>query len=152
MSDSRRLVIRFQQLAEVPDWVWDRTDLEFLCVSDNRLTGVSTRIANLTNLRTLDIAHNAIESVPDALGALPNLSDYLYLSDNRLTAFPEAVTSLRRFATWGSRTTRSRRCPKASPASPAWSNCGCTTTACPRCRALLGRCHICASSTCPTTV
>ncbi len=41
MSDSRRLVIRFQQLTEVPDWVWDRTDLEFLCVSDNRLVFVA---------------------------------------------------------------------------------------------------------------
>jgi Leucine-rich repeat (LRR) protein len=77
MPDGRRLVTRFEQLTEVPAWVFDRTALEFLCVSDNRLTGVSDKIARLTNLKALDIAHNAIESVPDALGELANLSDYL---------------------------------------------------------------------------
>ena len=89
-----RLVIRFEQLTEVPEWVWDRTELEFLCVSDNRLTGVSGKIARLTNLKALDIAHNAITSIPDALGELPGLSDYLYLSDNQLTSFPEPVAKL----------------------------------------------------------
>ena len=94
MSDSRRLVIRFEQLTEIPEWVFDRTELEFLCVSDNQLTGVSDRIARLTNLKALDIAHNAIASIPETLGELPALSDYLYLSDNKLTAFPEPVARL----------------------------------------------------------
>ena len=152
MSDSRRLVIRFQQLTEVPDWVWDRTDLEFLCVSDNRLTGVSPRIASLTNLRALDIAHNAIESVPDALGALPNLSDYLYLSDNKLTAFPEAVTRLATLRYLGltdnriAVAARERRRPRQPGRTAAVQQ-----RAVRAARGLLRRCRICASSTCPTT-
>src|SRR5882672_9254751 len=94
MPDGPRLVLRFQELTAVPEWVWERTDLEFLCVSDNKLTGVSEKIARLGKLKALDIAHNAIESVPAALGELPGLTDYLYLSDNRLTGFPEPVARL----------------------------------------------------------
>ena len=61
MSDSRRLVIRFQQLAEVPDWAWDRTDVEFLCVSDNRLG----------ELRVLDLRNNQVRDIPESIGDLP---------------------------------------------------------------------------------
>ena len=92
MSDSRRLVIRFE-LTEVPEWVFDpHGSRGFLCVGQPADRHVG-QIARLTKLKTLDIAHNAIESVP-SLGELPNLSDYLYLSDNKLTAFPEPVARL----------------------------------------------------------
>ena len=96
MPDDSRLVIRCSSSSrEIPEWVWELArELEFLCVSDNRLTGVSPRIANLTKLRTLDIAHNAIDRFLKSLGDLPSLSDYLYLSDNRLTSFPEPVAKL----------------------------------------------------------
>jgi Leucine-rich repeat (LRR) protein len=46
----------------------------------------------LTNLRTLDLGHNALASVPD-LSALTRL-EILYLHDNALTALPALPPSL----------------------------------------------------------
>ena len=36
----RTLIIRFEQLTETPAWIWERSELEFLCLSDNRLTAI----------------------------------------------------------------------------------------------------------------
>jgi Leucine-rich repeat (LRR) protein len=47
----------------------------------------------LVNLRTLDLGHNALRSVPD-LSALERL-EILYLHENALTALPKLPSSLR---------------------------------------------------------
>jgi len=64
----RSLIIRFEQLTHVPGWIWHRTDLEFLCLSDNCLTAIPETIGRLTNLRA-----NALTSLPEQLANLPNL-------------------------------------------------------------------------------
>lgn len=56
-----------KQLGRVPDAVWENTELEGLVLADNGLTEVSSRIGGLKNLRMLDLGHNKLTSVPDAL-------------------------------------------------------------------------------------
>ena len=51
------------------------------------LTGAGLFVQTLRNLRTLDLGHNHLEDLPEALGGLTGLTDYLYLHDNQLAAF-----------------------------------------------------------------
>jgi Leucine-rich repeat (LRR) protein len=56
------------------------------------------QIGRLKMLRVLDLGHNQLTRLPDEIGGLPNLTDFLYLHDNRLTSLPPplaAVTRLR---------------------------------------------------------
>ncbi len=48
-----------QRLGEVPDTVWDRTDLETLILADNGLTRISSRLGGLSQLRMLDLGQRS---------------------------------------------------------------------------------------------
>jgi len=83
-----------KRLGSVPDWVWERTDLETLVLADNDLLEISNRIGCLKSLRMLDLGHNRLTQVPDALGDLDRLSDFLFLHDNQLTLLPSSLAKL----------------------------------------------------------
>jgi Leucine-rich repeat (LRR) protein len=83
-----------QRLGHVPDWVWERADLETLVLADNDLSEVSGKIGRLKNLRMLDLGHNKLTCVPDALADLDGLTDFLYLHDNQLTSLPPCIARL----------------------------------------------------------
>jgi Leucine-rich repeat (LRR) protein len=59
-----------KRLGSVPEWVWERTELETLVLADNDLTEVSDQIGRLTKLRMLDLGHNLLTRVPDTLADL----------------------------------------------------------------------------------
>ena len=67
------------ELGEVPEWVWQQTELRVLILANNGLTALPPGIGRLHRLTTLDLGHNALTSVPDELGNLNELSDCLYL-------------------------------------------------------------------------
>jgi len=71
-----------KRLGRVPDSVWEQTELETLVLADNDLTEVSEQIGRLKKLRMLDLGHNQLTRVPDALADLDGLTDFLYLHDN----------------------------------------------------------------------
>jgi Leucine-rich repeat (LRR) protein len=68
--------------------------LETLVLAENGLREVSEQIGTLKRLRMLDLGHNQLTHVPEALGQLNALTDFLYLHDNRLTALPESLGKL----------------------------------------------------------
>ena len=84
-----------QQLGCVPDTLWDRVDLESLVLANNALSEVSERVGGLRRLRMLDLGHNQLTNVPDALGHLEALTDFLYLHDNQLRSLPASLGKLR---------------------------------------------------------
>ena len=84
------------ELGEVPEWVWQQTELRVLILANNGLTALPPGIGRLHRLTTLDLGHNALTSVPDELGNLNELSDCLYLHDNQLTRIPDTLGKLTR--------------------------------------------------------
>jgi hypothetical protein len=99
-----------QELGEVPDSVWQQTELRVLILADNGLTTLPPGLGRLHRLTTLDLGHNALTSIPDELGMLTELNGCLYLHDNQLSRIPDAVGKLTRLDM--SETTRalSQRC------------------------------------------
>jgi Leucine-rich repeat (LRR) protein len=85
-----------QRLGCVPECVWERTDLETPVLADNDLLEISEHIGRLKNLRMLDLGHNRLTHVPDALADLDELTDFLYLHDNQLMSLPDSVGRLAR--------------------------------------------------------
>jgi Leucine-rich repeat (LRR) protein len=65
-------------------------------LADNDLQQISPRICLLRQLRMLDLGHNALASLPDELGDLTQLSDFLYLHDNELSVLPVSLSGLKR--------------------------------------------------------
>jgi Leucine-rich repeat (LRR) protein len=85
-----------KQLGRVPDSVWQQTELETLILADNNLSKLSSQIGCLKMLRMLDLGHNRLPQLPDEIGGLPHLTDFLYLHDNRLTTLPSSFANLTR--------------------------------------------------------
>ena len=83
-----------QRLGGVPESVWDQAGLETLVLADNDLTEISGQIGRLRRLHMLDLGHNLLTAVPDSLGDLDGLSDFLYLHDNRLASLPASLQGL----------------------------------------------------------
>jgi Leucine-rich repeat (LRR) protein len=83
-----------QGLGVVPTWVWERIELETLVLAGNGLSDLSGRIGGLQKLRMLDLGHNKLAHLPDALGDLGGLTDFLYLHDNELTTLPQSLQRL----------------------------------------------------------
>ena len=94
MSSSAHLNLWKQQLGAVPESVWNQADLETLVLADNGLAEVSARIGGLKKLRMVDLGHNQLTHVPEAVGDLEALTDFLYLHDNRLTDLAAALARL----------------------------------------------------------
>jgi len=92
--ESPNLNLWKKRLGRVPEWVWERTELETLVLADNQFADVSGQIGRLKKLRMLDLGHNRLTHVPDAVGDLDALTDFLYLHDNQLTALPPSLARL----------------------------------------------------------
>ena len=56
---------------------------------------LSERIGAMRSLQTLDLGHNHLTQLPEALGDLVELRDFLYLHDNRLESLPSSMQRLR---------------------------------------------------------
>jgi hypothetical protein len=63
-------------------------------LADNELSEVSEQIGRLKRLRTLDLGHNKLSKLPESLAEIEDLSDFLYLHDNRLTSLPLSLGRL----------------------------------------------------------
>ena len=98
MSESLPLVLNLwkQELGTIPDYVWERTELEALILADNSLTEVSDQIGRLTRLRMLDLGHNQLTRIPESLGDMAGLTDFLYLHDNQLSSLPSSIEQLKK--------------------------------------------------------
>lgn len=88
-----------QGLTQVAGSVFDRTGLEVLDVSGNKLTGaLPAEVRKLSNLRSLDLSDNQFTGVPAEVGQLSKL-EYLDLSNNPITGLPYELGNLKNLRT-----------------------------------------------------
>ncbi|RJR32149.1 hypothetical protein C4569_00330 [Candidatus Parcubacteria bacterium] len=96
---TKKLDLSNQNLQKIPEYVFNRTSLEELDVSNNQLTGaVQAEIRHLQNLKILDMSNNQMTGVPAEIGQLQNLQ-VLDLSNNKLTGLPYELGNLKNLRT-----------------------------------------------------
>jgi Leucine-rich repeat (LRR) protein len=66
-------------MSRVPDFVWDLTNLEYLNLSNNRITQISPNIINLRKLIELNLLGNPITEIPGKIKYCKNLKIYISL-------------------------------------------------------------------------
>lgn len=93
-EDQKSLDLSSQQLEKAPEYIFDKTELISLDLSDNKLTGaLPAEIRHLQNLETLDASYNRMTGVPAEIGQLSKLR-VLNLSHNQLTGLPYELGNL----------------------------------------------------------
>ena len=88
-----------EQLAQAPSYIFERTDLVSLDLSNNDLHGsLQAEVRFLKNLKVLDLSHNHLTGVPAEVGQLSQL-EVLDLSHNQLTGLPHELGNLKNLKT-----------------------------------------------------
>jgi Leucine-rich repeat (LRR) protein len=82
------------ELTELPDLLWQLTQLTKLNLSDNQLMSLPDSLGQLTQLTKLNLSDNQLMSLPESLERLTQLTE-LDLSSNQLTSLPESIGQLR---------------------------------------------------------
>ncbi len=83
-----------QGLTKAPNYIFARTDIEELNLSNNALDGaLQAEVRHLQNLRVLNLSNNTFTGVPAEIGQLKNL-EVLDLSNNKLTGLPYELGNL----------------------------------------------------------
>ncbi|XP_057754410.1 receptor-like protein 6 [Arachis stenosperma] len=81
------LFIPLNSIKTIPSWIWNKTTLQILEISNNLLIGeISPLICNLQSLIYLDLSANyLIGMIPSCLGSFSQSLQLLWLAENKLT-------------------------------------------------------------------
>ncbi|HEY6329573.1 MAG TPA: COR domain-containing protein, partial [Blastocatellia bacterium] len=90
---SRKLSLADKGLSELPDSLFELSQLERLSLSGNQLTELPESIGQLKGLEALDVSSNRLVSLPESIGELTALRN-LNLADNQLREVPDSVGAL----------------------------------------------------------
>lgn len=83
-----------QGLTQAPAYIFDKTYVEELDLSNNLLTGsLQAEVRHLQNLKVLNLSNNNFTGVPAEVGQLKKL-EILDLSNNKLTGLPYELGNL----------------------------------------------------------
>lgn len=93
-ADNGVLDLSGQELKRIPDYVFDKTDIQRLDLSNNNLGGsLQAEVRQLKNLKVLNLSNNHFAGVPAEIGQLKNLEE-LNLSNNQITGLPYELGNL----------------------------------------------------------
>ncbi|MFX1356856.1 MAG: leucine-rich repeat domain-containing protein [Promethearchaeota archaeon] len=113
----KKLVLRYNQLTIIPDWIGSLIKLESLNLNINNIIELPETIGNLISLKEFLLWKNELNLLPDSIGSLRSLEKLnlrlnqisslpssfgnllslkeLNVHDNRLNSIPESIGSLR---------------------------------------------------------
>lgn len=83
------------RLKEIPEEVFQFTNLQWLDLSKNRLKKISPKIGLLKKLKKLILERNKIESLPSEIGQLEDLRE-LIINRNELETLPDEIGNLKK--------------------------------------------------------
>lgn len=92
-SGATRLDFHGMKLTELPESIWQLTQLTDLYLAENQLTALPESLGQLTQLQTLELSDNQLITLPDSLGRLMQL-EILKLSHNQLSTLPKLLGQL----------------------------------------------------------
>jgi internalin A len=92
-SGAKELHLSGMSLTELPESLFQLTELESLNLCRNRLFQLPEWLGQFANLQKLNLFFNELRALPESFGQLIRLRT-LCLSDNRLTAVPESLFKL----------------------------------------------------------
>lgn len=94
IASSKVLDLSGQGLTKAPSYIFDRTEIEELNLSNNALYGaLQAEVRFLQNLKVLNLSNNNFTGVPAEVGRLGKL-EVLNLSNNQLTGLPYEIGNL----------------------------------------------------------
>ena len=93
-KDSDSLNLEYGEWYVLPERIGRLTNLKTLRLNNNNLESLPDWIGNLTNLKSLRLGGNGLKSLPESIGNLTNL-EYLDLSNNNLETLPDSIGNLK---------------------------------------------------------
>lgn len=86
-------IIQQDGISEIPEWIGTLQDLIFVRFYLCPVTSVPDSICDLSNLRTLILAHTKITDLPDDIGNLTSLTN-LSIAHTQITKLPSSIYNL----------------------------------------------------------
>ncbi len=93
-----KLDLSGQNLAAIPQEVFQMKRLQFLDLSKNKIAEIPDEIQNLSQLQELDVSDNQLNKVSAKIDELAFLQK-LDLAENQLTTLPDVMSNLGKLAT-----------------------------------------------------
>lgn len=93
-----KLDLSGQNLAAIPQEIFQMKSLQFLDLSKNKIAEISDEIQNLSQLQELNLSDNQLNKVSAKIDELAFLQK-LNLAKNQLTSLPEVMSNLGKLAT-----------------------------------------------------
>ncbi|TFG26524.1 MAG: hypothetical protein EU532_09590 [Promethearchaeota archaeon] len=93
LTHLKKIVFRYNQLFNLPDWIGSLIFLEELNLNVNNLKKLPNTIGSLSSLKNLSLWKNEIDFIPDSIGSLKCL-EYLNLRINDLKELPDTIGNL----------------------------------------------------------
>ncbi|MHA2258473.1 MAG: leucine-rich repeat domain-containing protein [Promethearchaeota archaeon] len=87
------LILSYNSLEELPEWIGEFQNLMVLEVTDNILKKLPDSIGELKLLKRLNVRNNQIEVLPESIGRLKSLI-VLELYQNKIESLPESIGNL----------------------------------------------------------
>ncbi len=76
-----QLNLSWLELVEVPQELWQLTNLQELHLYSNQLATLPAAIGQLTNLRVLDLSNNPLTTLPPEIRQLPHIQEHTWEED-----------------------------------------------------------------------